>query len=75
MLAITGARRINYEILGNLDPELHAHVFPRFAHEPDEQRLKPVWFYDWACATKFSPVEHGALRNALRLALEKGTFR
>jgi len=69
VLAVTGALRINYEILGNVDPELHAHVFPRFAHEPDGQRLKPVWFQDWATAPRFSPTEHGTLREALRRAL------
>ena len=69
VLAVTGAMRINYEILGNVDPELHAHVFPRFAHEPDERRLKPVWFYDWASAVKYSPREHGPLRDARRHAL------
>ncbi len=69
VLAVTGALRINYEILGNVDPELHAHVFPRFAHEPDERRRAPVWFYDWASAPKFSVAEHGLLRDALRSAL------
>jgi len=69
VLAVTGALRINYEILGNVDPELHAHVFPRFAHEPDERRRAPVWFYDWASAVKYSPQEHGPLRDALRRAL------
>jgi diadenosine tetraphosphate (Ap4A) HIT family hydrolase len=73
VLAVTGAIRINYEILGNLDPELHAHVFPRYAHEPDERRRAPVWFYDWENAEKFSPAAHGALRDALRQALSPGT--
>jgi diadenosine tetraphosphate (Ap4A) HIT family hydrolase len=69
VLAVTGAWRINYEILGNVDPELHAHVFPRFADEPDERRRAPVWFYDWAAAAKFSPAAHRALRDAIRQAL------
>lgn len=38
-------RRINYEILGNLEPALHAHVIPRFASEPSEYRTKAVWLY------------------------------
>ena len=29
LLAVTNAYRINYEILGNTDPWLHAHIFPR----------------------------------------------
>ena len=71
VLAVTGARRINYEILGNLDPELHAHVFPRYADEPDERRRAPVWFYDLAAAPKFSADQHGALRDAIARALSE----
>jgi len=38
LLEVTGAYRINYAILGNLDPALHAHVTPRYSDEPDEKR-------------------------------------
>lgn len=38
-------RRINYEILGNSWPHLHAHVHPRYDWEPLELRTKPVWLY------------------------------
>jgi diadenosine tetraphosphate (Ap4A) HIT family hydrolase len=38
-------RRLNYEILGNTEPALHAHIFPRYAWEPRILRTKPVWFY------------------------------
>jgi hypothetical protein len=48
LLAATGACRINYEILGNTDPGLHAHLFPRYMSEPEELRKGPVWFYDRA---------------------------
>ena len=37
--------RLNYEILGNTEPALHAHIFPRYAWEPRLLRTKPVWFY------------------------------
>ena len=37
--------RLNYEILGNTEPALHAHIFPRYAWEPGVLRTKPVWFY------------------------------
>jgi len=33
--------RLNYENLGNQEPHLHWHVFPRFAEDP--MRLAPVW--------------------------------
>ena len=38
VLRVTGAERINYEILGNVEPALHAHVIPRFADEPADLR-------------------------------------
>jgi diadenosine tetraphosphate (Ap4A) HIT family hydrolase len=34
--------KLNYELLGNLVPHLHWHLFPRSAGDPD--RLRPVWF-------------------------------
>lgn len=37
--------RINYSILGNTDPFLHAHIFPRYTTEPNEYIKMPVWFY------------------------------
>ena len=66
LLEVTSAYRINYEILGNTEPELHAHVFPRFMSEPEENRLRPAWFYDWQAAAPYSEAEHGAIRAAMR---------
>ena len=43
LLEVTGAYRINYEILGNSEPALHAHIFPRYWDEPAEPRSVPVW--------------------------------
>lgn len=40
---VTGAYRINYSILGNTDPALHAHIQPRFDDEPEELRCQPLW--------------------------------
>jgi diadenosine tetraphosphate (Ap4A) HIT family hydrolase len=54
LLAETGAERINYEILGNVEPALHAHVIPRHASEDPELRKKPVWLHDWSKAAAFS---------------------
>lgn len=50
LLAVTGAHRINYEILGNSEPALHVHLFPRHETEPDDLRIHPVWYYDWSLA-------------------------
>jgi diadenosine tetraphosphate (Ap4A) HIT family hydrolase len=69
ILKATESFRINYEILGNSEPELHAHIFPRYLSEPEEKRRKPVWFYDWVNAVRFSEQEHGHIFNAIRAQL------
>ena len=61
VLAMTGAERINYEILGNVEPALHAHVIPRYATEPAEDRQRPVWSHDWAKAPAFDGSAHAEL--------------
>lgn len=33
--------KLNYELLGNVVPHLHWHIFPRAADDPE--RLQPVW--------------------------------
>ena len=45
LLGISDATRINYSILGNAEPALHAHVFPRYATEPKDYVSRPVWCY------------------------------
>lgn len=65
LLEVTRARRINYEILGNLEPALHAHVFPRYDSEPAELRNRPVWLYDWSKAPPFDRAEHGRIFDAV----------
>jgi len=48
LLLCTDAYRVNYEILGNFDPALHAHIFPRYMSEPEERRKGPAWQYEKA---------------------------
>lgn len=40
LLVVTNAERINYEILGNDERALHAHLFPR--HESEPARMKKL---------------------------------
>ncbi len=72
VLAVTGAQRINYEILGNAEPALHAHVIPRYATEVAELRIKPVWLHDWAVAPACDAAVHADLRERIgrRLAAD-----
>ena len=55
LLDATDAYRINYEILGNSEAALHAHIFPRYMSEAENLRKHPAWFYDWSQATQFDP--------------------
>ncbi|WP_338567952.1 HIT domain-containing protein [Pseudomonas canadensis] len=70
VLQATGALRMNYEILGNSEPELHCHLFPRYASEPDDKRTMPAWFYDWKNAVQYAEREHGQLRKAIAQLLQ-----
>lgn len=38
-------RRVNYEVLGNTWPHLHAHVHARYTWEPEEYLYLPIWRY------------------------------
>ena len=69
VLAVTGAERINYEILGNVEPALHAHVIPRYANEPKERRKTPVFQHDWSAAPAFDPIGHRDLIQRIATAL------
>lgn len=68
-----GLVRVNYEILGNTDPYLHAHIFPRYDWEPPKLLSMPVWQYPadrWRDpAYAYSPERHGDLRDRLTTAL------
>jgi len=41
LATVVNPLKLNYECLGNQEPHLHWHVFPRSADDP--QRLAPVW--------------------------------
>jgi len=66
VLEVTSALRINYSMFGNLEPALHAHVIPRFAHEAEALRTAHPWAYDWAAAPQFDLEIHGAMLRALQ---------
>lgn len=72
VLTVTGAVRINYEMLGNLQPALHAHVFPRYDDEPEALRTKAVWLYPqeaWE-ETAFDEQRDQPIMDAIRIQLE-----
>jgi diadenosine tetraphosphate (Ap4A) HIT family hydrolase len=69
VLAETAAERINYEILGNVEAALHAHVIPRHASESPELRTKPVWLHDWSAAPGFDAAGDRQLLEGLAARL------
>ena len=69
VLAATGAACVNYEILGNSEPELHAHLHPRYSDEPPELRAMPVWFYHLPDAAHYAGVPPVRLLERIREAL------
>ena len=71
LLKVTNALRINYAILGNVEPALHAHVIPRYADEPEAQRLAHPWTYDWDAAPLFDRADQATLGDALRRELTR----
>jgi len=61
--------RVNYGIYGNLDPFLHAHIWPRYDWENDDLKRMPPFTFpatlreNPACA--FSPEKHGPLKDQI----------
>jgi diadenosine tetraphosphate (Ap4A) HIT family hydrolase len=67
-------RRVNLEILGNTDPYLHAHVWPRFAWEPADVVNAPVWLHPrerWSDGHSRLGPRHDALRDAISGELDR----
>jgi diadenosine tetraphosphate (Ap4A) HIT family hydrolase len=71
LLAITAAARINYAIYGNVDPALHAHIFPRDSAEPESTRTAQPWALDWNAAPLYSDALHGDFKRRVGMELRK----
>jgi diadenosine tetraphosphate (Ap4A) HIT family hydrolase len=71
LLAITAAARINYAIFGNVDPALHAHIFPRDSAEPESTRTAQPWALDWKAAPLYSDALHGDFKRRVGAELRK----
>ncbi|MDB6086042.1 MAG: hypothetical protein JWN43_3923 [Gammaproteobacteria bacterium] len=71
IMAATSALRINYAMFGNLEPALHAHVFPRYADEPLATRTAQPWAFDWNLAPEYSEARHGDLKRRIAAILAR----
>ncbi len=65
LLELTAGLRINYAIFGNVEPALHAHIFPRHSAEPEATRTAQPWALDWIGAPAYSDALHGELKRRL----------
>ena len=67
--------RINYAIIGQVDAELHAHIYPRSKKEDILFKHKTIWEFpdEEINAVKFDLKIHGALRERLRKRLSNIT--
>lgn len=72
LLEVTGAYRINYAILCNSAPALHAHIVPRYADEPEAQRRMPPWGYppEEMAGHEFDAARDRELMQRIRQALD-----
>ncbi|HET9658019.1 MAG TPA: HIT domain-containing protein [Kineosporiaceae bacterium] len=62
--------RVNYEILGNSYPHLHAHIHPRYAWEPEDLRRGPVWLHPDRTSSRYAlGPGHDQLRALLTTTL------
>lgn len=73
LLEVTGAYRINYGILGNSDPFLHAHIVPRYLTEPEDLRNGLPWSYpkNLMSAATFDPARDKELMGLIATAIQK----
>jgi diadenosine tetraphosphate (Ap4A) HIT family hydrolase len=67
LLAVTDCARVNYEIWGNSEPALHAHIMPRYETEAEDKRRLPACMsYSWSDAPQSSGADTMALMERLR---------
>jgi diadenosine tetraphosphate (Ap4A) HIT family hydrolase len=71
-MKVTDAFRINYAIMGNNQPVLHAHIVPRYMWEPEKLRKGLPWDRPeiFAEATQFDPKRDQTLVDELRNILQ-----
>lgn len=70
----SGFRRVNLEILGNSDPYLHAHIWPRYDWEPEHIVARPVWLYPverWSDPASALGPRHDDLRAELTAEIDR----
>lgn len=72
IMKVTDAFRINYAIMGNSHPVLHAHIVPRYQWEPEILRKGLPWDHPdtFAESTQFDATRDQTLIDELRNILQ-----
>ena len=71
LLDVTGARLINYQLLGNTEYALHAHIHPRYDDEPDDRRSGPPALYHDDPQIRFDPDRDKPLMDQIRDVIQR----
>jgi diadenosine tetraphosphate (Ap4A) HIT family hydrolase len=73
LMEVTDAFRINYALMGNSQPILHAHIVPRYMWEPEKLRKGLPWDHPdaYAESTQFDAERDQLLMEQLRNILQK----
>jgi diadenosine tetraphosphate (Ap4A) HIT family hydrolase len=66
-----GASHINYAMFGNVEPALHAHLFPRHRSEPEATRTVEPFALDWTSAPAYSGAIHAPLGTRIAAAIHR----
>lgn len=71
ILQVTDAFRINYALMGNNEPILHAHIVPRYTWEPENLRKGLPWDHPdaYTMSTRFNAKRDRELVEQLRKTL------
>jgi diadenosine tetraphosphate (Ap4A) HIT family hydrolase len=72
IMEVTDAFRINYAIMGNSHPVLHAHIVPRYLWEPEKLRKGLPWDHPdtYAETTRYDAKRDQILVNQLKNILQ-----
>jgi diadenosine tetraphosphate (Ap4A) HIT family hydrolase len=69
LIEVLAATHINYAMFGNVEPALHAHLFPRHRSEPETTRTVQPFALDWNAAPAYARASHGELQARLAGAI------
>jgi diadenosine tetraphosphate (Ap4A) HIT family hydrolase len=73
VMRVTECKRVNYAMYGNIDPFLHAHIWPRYDWEVPEHATIPPLSYPLEIRTHedtaWSEETHATLQDQIRINL------